>query len=98
MLVANLRTEKNNDGCERLQEVGYYSSRIRTERIDEEEVNVSSLLSEVPETRMVLQNVGWETFVALADERRGSVLRMTYNEGVLEMMDEHRPSAGERGT
>jgi Uma2 family endonuclease len=51
---------------------------------------VSSLLSEVPETRMVLQNVSWETFVALADERRGSVPRMTYNEGVLEMMSPKR--------
>jgi Uma2 family endonuclease len=39
---------------------------------------------------MVLQNVSWETFVALADERRGSVPRMTYNEGVLEMMSPKR--------
>ncbi|MDP1563826.1 MAG: Uma2 family endonuclease [Pirellulaceae bacterium] len=51
---------------------------------------MSALMSEVPETRMVLQNVSWETFVALADERRGSVPRMTYNEGVLEMMSPKR--------
>ena len=47
---------------------------------------MSSVISEASETRMVLENVSWETFVALADERRGSVPRMTYNEGVLEMM------------
>lgn len=39
---------------------------------------------------MVLENVSWETYVALADERRGSVPRMTYNEGVLEMMSPKR--------
>lgn len=51
---------------------------------------MSSLLTEVPETRMVLENVNWETYVALADARRGSVPRMTYNEGVLEMMSPKR--------
>jgi len=51
---------------------------------------VSSVLSEASETRMVLENVSWETFVALADERRGSVPRMTYSEGVLEMMSPKR--------
>jgi Uma2 family endonuclease len=39
---------------------------------------------------MVLENVSWETFVALADEREGSVPRLTYNEGVLEMMSPKR--------
>ncbi len=38
-----------------------------------------------PETRMVLENVDWETYAALADQRRGSVPRLTYDEGVLEM-------------
>ena len=51
---------------------------------------MGSLLTEAPETRMVLENVSWETFVALADERRGSVPRMSYNEGVLEMMSPKR--------
>lgn len=51
---------------------------------------MSSVLSEASETRMVLENVSWETFVALADERRGSVPRMTYSEGVLEMMSPKR--------
>ena len=51
---------------------------------------MSSLISETPETRMVLRNVSWETFVALADEREGSVPRMTYDEGVLEMMSPKR--------
>lgn len=51
---------------------------------------MSSLISEAPETRMVLRNVSWETFVALADEREGSVPRMTYDEGVLEMMSPKR--------
>lgn len=47
---------------------------------------MSTLLSEESETRMVHENISWETFVALADERRGNILRMTYDEGVLEMM------------
>lgn len=51
---------------------------------------MSSVLSEASETRMVLENVSWETFVALADERRGSVPRMTYNGGILEMMSPKR--------
>ena len=51
---------------------------------------MSSVLSEGSETRMVLENVSWETFEALAGERRGSVPRMTYNEGVLEMMSPKR--------
>jgi Uma2 family endonuclease len=51
---------------------------------------MSSLISEAPETRMVLRNVSWQTFVALADEREGSVPRMTYDEGVLEMMSPKR--------
>lgn len=38
------------------------------------------------ETRMVLENVAWDTYVALAEQRRGSVPRMTYDEGILEMM------------
>ncbi len=43
-----------------------------------------------PETRMVLENVAWETYIALADQRRGSVPRMTYDNGVLEMMSPKR--------
>lgn len=43
-----------------------------------------------PESRMVLENVAWETYVALADQRRGSVPRMTYDNGVLEMMSPKR--------
>lgn len=43
-----------------------------------------------PETRTVLENVRWETFVELADQRRGSVPRMTYDEGVLELMSPRR--------
>ena len=40
-----------------------------------------------PEVRTVLENIQWETFVDLADQRRGSVPRMTYDEGVLELMN-----------
>jgi Uma2 family endonuclease len=43
-----------------------------------------------PETRTVLENVRWETFIELADQRRGSVPRMTYDEGVLELMSPRR--------
>ena len=41
---------------------------------------------EPPETRMVLENVAWDIYVVLAEQRRGSVPRMTYDNGVLEMM------------
>ena len=43
-----------------------------------------------PETRMVLENVAWEIYVELADQRRGSIPRMTYDNGVLEMMSPKR--------
>ncbi len=43
-----------------------------------------------PETRMVLENVAWDTFVELADRRRGSIPRMSYDNGVLEMMSPKR--------
>jgi Uma2 family endonuclease len=39
---------------------------------------------------MVLENVAWQTFVALAEQRRGSVPRMTYDQGVLELMSPKR--------
>lgn len=51
---------------------------------------MSSLISEASETRMVLEKISWETFVALANEREGSVPRMTYDDGVLEMMSPKR--------
>ncbi len=47
-------------------------------------------LSETSETRTVLENVRWETFVELAEQRRGSVPRMTFDEGVLELMTPQR--------
>ncbi|MCU0711757.1 MAG: Uma2 family endonuclease [Pirellula sp.] len=50
---------------------------------------VERVVSE-PETRMVLEGVEWETYVALSDQRRGSVPRMTYDNGVLEMMSPNR--------
>ncbi len=51
---------------------------------------MSTLLKEESETRIVLENVSWEIFVALADERRGSVPRLSYDEGVLEMVSPKR--------
>jgi Uma2 family endonuclease len=39
---------------------------------------------------MVLENVAWDTYVALAEQRRGSVPRMTYDNGVLEMVSPQR--------
>jgi Uma2 family endonuclease len=51
---------------------------------------MSTLLKDESETRIVLENVSWEIFVALADERRGSVPRLSYDEGVLEMMSPKR--------
>ncbi len=43
-----------------------------------------------PETRTVMENIHWETFVELAVQRRGSVPRMTFDEGVLELMSPRR--------
>ena len=45
---------------------------------------------QLSETRTVLENVRWETFVELAEQRRGSVPRMTFDEGVLELMSPRR--------
>ncbi len=47
-------------------------------------------LVQAPESRTVLESVRWETFVELAEQRRGSVPRMVYDEGVLEMMSPRR--------
>lgn len=42
------------------------------------------------ETRMALENIAWETYVALADQRRGSVPRLTFDCGVLALMSPKR--------
>ncbi|MFM1902408.1 MAG: hypothetical protein RLZZ440_308 [Planctomycetota bacterium] len=42
------------------------------------------------ETRTVLENVRWNTFLELADGRSGSVPRMTFDQGVLELMTPRR--------
>jgi Uma2 family endonuclease len=42
------------------------------------------------ETRTVLDNVRWGTFLELAEGRSGSVPRMTYDRGVLELMTPRR--------
>jgi Uma2 family endonuclease len=47
---------------------------------------VQNIATLSPETPMVLENVAWDTYVALSEQRRGSVPRMTYDEGVLELM------------
>jgi Uma2 family endonuclease len=39
-----------------------------------------------PEVRMALEDVSWETYLALSEGRQGSIPRMTYSDGVLEMM------------
>lgn len=46
------------------------------------------------ETRTVMENIRWETYVDLAEQRRGSVPRMTYSEGVLELMTPRRQHEG----
>ncbi len=38
------------------------------------------------ETRMLLENVRWETYVSLSDERSGNSPQMTYSLGRLELM------------
>lgn len=47
-------------------------------------------ITSLAETRTVLENIRWETFVELAEQRRGSVPRMTFDEGVLELMSPRR--------
>lgn len=42
------------------------------------------------ESRTVLENVRWETFLELAEGRSGSVPRMTFDRGVLELMTPRR--------
>lgn len=44
------------------------------------------IISFPPETRTVIENVRWETYVALADDRRGSVPRITYDRSLMELM------------
>lgn len=56
----------------------------------ESQVSIVERIRTEPETRMVLENVAWETYVALADQRSGNVPRMTYDNGVLEMMSPKR--------
>ena len=38
------------------------------------------------ESRTLVENVRWETYVALSDDRRGAVPRMTYDRGAMELM------------
>jgi len=57
---------------------------------EEADVSIVDRIHSESETRMVLENVAWDTYVALADQRRGSVPRMTYDNGVLEMMSPKR--------
>lgn len=45
---------------------------------------------ELPESRIVMYDVEWSTYVDLADQRRGSIPRMTYDEGTLELMSPKR--------
>ncbi len=41
----------------------------------------------LPETRIVLENVRWDTYIELSEQRRGSIPRMVYDKGLLEMMN-----------
>ena len=44
------------------------------------------LVSFPPETRTLIENVRWETYVALSDDRRGNVPMITYDQGLMELM------------
>ena len=46
------------------------------------------------ETRTVLENVRWERFLELADGRAGSVPRMTFDQGLLELLTPRRQHEG----
>lgn len=49
-----------------------------------------ALLQIPSETRMLCEFVAWQTFVDLADSKNGSVPRLTYDDGVLELMSPGR--------
>ncbi len=51
---------------------------------------VERIVIEPPETRIVMNDISWSTYVELSEQRRGSVPRMTYDEGVLELMSPKR--------
>lgn len=44
------------------------------------------LVSFPPETRTLIENVRWETYVALSDDRCGNIPRITYDRGLMELM------------
>ncbi|TWT97529.1 Uma2 family endonuclease [Neorhodopirellula pilleata] len=45
------------------------------------------MLASIPsEIRLLMDNVRWETYVALADGRRGSLPRIVYDRGLMELM------------
>ncbi len=41
-----------------------------------------------------MEHIEWDTYVDLAEQRRGSVPRMTYDQGVLELMNPRRQHEG----
>ncbi len=45
-----------------------------------------STLFSPPETRTLVDHVRWETYVALAEDRRGNLPRVTYDRGMMELM------------
>ena len=51
---------------------------------------MSTVIQTPAETRTRLENISWATFIALSEDRRGSVPRMTYDEGTLELMSPRR--------
>lgn len=44
------------------------------------------LTSFPPETRTLVENVQWATYVSLSEDRRGSVPRITFDRGLMELM------------
>ena len=44
------------------------------------------LTSFPPETRTLVENVQWATYLALSSDRRGSVPRITFDRGLMELM------------
>ncbi|XZE51413.1 hypothetical protein SH139x_003064 [Planctomycetaceae bacterium SH139] len=42
------------------------------------------------EQRTLLRNIAWQTFLDLCEQREGSVPRMTYDRGELELMSPRR--------
>lgn len=63
-----------------------YTASCRNDPYPPRQVPRNVLITHPPETRTVIDDVRWQTYVALADDREGSVPRICYDRGLMELM------------